>query len=67
MQFQPFQAMLLNLEPAAGFDVWTIFGNSVTTKASRVYKSCIWVALYKPSNGCGKVAGSRNIRFCFGC
>jgi hypothetical protein len=43
MQFQPFQAMLLNLEPAAGFDVWTIFGNSVTTKASRVYESLMYL------------------------
>jgi hypothetical protein len=38
LQFQLFQAMLLNLELAAGFDVWTVFGNFVATKASRVYK-----------------------------
>jgi hypothetical protein len=49
LQFHIFQTMLLNLELAAGSDVWTIFGNSVTTKASRVYKSLMdSVALYKP-------------------
>jgi hypothetical protein len=38
-QFHLFQALLLNLEPAAGSDVWIVFGNSVSTKASKVYKS----------------------------
>jgi hypothetical protein len=38
-QFQLFQAMLLNLEPTADFDVWIVFGNSMATKTSAVYKS----------------------------
>jgi hypothetical protein len=38
-QFHLFQAMLLNLEQVVGPDVWTVFGNYVSTKASKVYQS----------------------------
>jgi hypothetical protein len=38
-QFHLFNAMLLNLEPSAAFDTWTVFGNSMVTKTSTVYKS----------------------------
>jgi hypothetical protein len=37
LQFQLFQAMLLNLQPTDGFGTWTVFGNSVATKTSTVY------------------------------
>jgi hypothetical protein len=39
LQFQLFQAMLLNLQPTDGFGTWTVFGNSVATKTSTIYKS----------------------------
>jgi bacteriorhodopsin len=39
MQFHLFQAILLDLEPTAGTNIWTVMGNMMTTKVSSVYST----------------------------